>query len=99
MAAKSGASAESLEATAEKKILESLGALAESLSCRFSCGGELSSPDKIQLVYENKDGERRKVVLPGASDADVQQLLDACTVASFGVNNQLVTLLSSSMQW
>ena len=91
MAAKSGASAESLEATAEKKILESLGTLAESLSCRFSCGGELSSPDKIQLVYENKDGELRKVVLPGASDADVQQLLDACTVASFGVNDQLVT--------
>ena len=89
MATKSGTSVESLEATAEKKIVESLGALAESLSCRFSCGGELSSPDKIQLVYENKDGKLRKVVFPEASDADVQQLLDACTVASFGVNDQL----------
>jgi hypothetical protein len=29
------------------------------------------------------------VVFPKASDADAQQLLDACTVASFGVNDQL----------
>ena len=59
--------------------------LAESLSCRFSCGGELSPTDKIQLMYVKRDTELHKVVFPEVSDADVQQLLDACTVASFGV--------------
>ena len=71
-----------LASAAEKVVLENLGDLAESLSCRFTCGGELTSPDTIQLVYENTTGELHKVVFPGASDADIQQLLNACSVAS-----------------
>ena len=80
-----------LASAAEKIVVENLGDLAESLSCRFTCGGELTSTDKIQLVYENTTGELNKVVFPGASDVDIQQLLDACSVASFGRNDQLVT--------
>ena len=87
----SGAEPVTLASAAEKTVAESLGKLAESFSCRFTCGGELTSPDKIQLVYENSTGELNKVVFPGASDVDIQQLLDACSVASFGRNDQLVT--------
>ena len=79
-----------LASAAERTVAQSLGDLAESFSCRFTCGGELTS-DKIQLVYENTTGELHKVVFPGASDVDIQQLLDACSVASFGRNDQLVT--------
>ena len=91
MAEKSEADAESLAAISEKAVVESLGKLSGSLSCRFSCGGELSSPDKIQLVYKNEAGELRELVFPEASDADMQQLLDACSVASFGIDDQQVT--------
>ena len=87
----SGADPVTLASAAERTVAESLGDLTESLSCRFTCGGELTSPDKIQLAYENSTGELNKVVFPGASDADIQQLLDACSVASFGRNDQLVT--------
>ena len=87
----SGADPVTLASAAEKTVAESLGKLAESFSCRFTYGGELTSPDKIKLVYENTTGEHHKVVFPGASDADIQQLLDACSVASFGRNDQLVT--------
>ena len=77
MAAESGSPTESFEATAEK-VVKCLGL------CRFSCGGELSSTDKFQLMYVKKDGKLCEV-FSEASDADVQQLLDACTFASFGV--------------
>lgn len=80
-----------LASTAEETVIENLGKLAESLSCRFTCGGELTSPDKIQLVYGNNAGELHKMVFPGASDAGIQQLLDVCSIASFGHNDQLVT--------
>ena len=86
MAAESGA-----DTPASDAVVDNLGKLAESLSCRFTCGGELTSPDTIQLAYGNRAGGLNKVVFPGASDADIQQLLDACSVASFGVNDQLVT--------
>ena len=91
MAAESVADTKNLASAAEETVVKSLGKLAESLSHRFSCGDELSSPDRIQLVYENKAGELRKMLFPGASDDDIQQLIDACSVASFGVNDQLVT--------
>ena len=86
----SGADPVILASAAEKTVAESLGKLAESFSCRFTCGGELTF-DKIQLVYENTTGEMHKIVFPGASDVNIQQLLDAGSVASFGRNGQLVT--------
>ena len=91
MAAKSGAEKMNLASAAEETVVENLGKLAESLSCRFTCGGELTSPDKIQLVYRKSASQLCEVVFPGASEADIQQLLDACSVASFGINDQLVT--------
>ncbi len=81
----------SLETTAEKKIVKSLGDLAKNTHSTFSCGGELTSPDKVQVVYRNKSSELQEVVFPGASDADIQQLLETCSVASFGLGEQQVT--------
>jgi len=82
----------SLETTAkDHEIVKSLGELAESISSKFACGGELSSPDKVRLLYRNKCRELREVVFPDASDSDAQQLLDACSIASFGRGDQLVT--------
>ena len=91
MAVQSGAETVNLTSAAEETVVENLGKLAESISCRFTWGGELTSPDKIQLAYGNSVGGLNKVVFPGASDADIQQLLDVCSVASFGLNDQLVT--------
>ena len=81
----------SLENTAKDEIVKSLGELAESISSNFSCGGELSSPDKVRVLYENKTHELRKVEFPDASDADTQQLVDTCSIASFGLGDQQVT--------
>ena len=91
MAAGSGADTVNLASASEETVVENLGKLAESLSCRFTCGGELTSPDKIQLAYGNRAGELKKMVFPGVSEADIQQLLEACSVASFGLDDQLVT--------
>ena len=44
----------------QKTSGEHLDTLAESLLYSVSCGGELSSPDKIQLMYESKDGGLHK---------------------------------------
>lgn len=81
----------SLGTTAKDEIVKSLGELAESISSKFACGGELSSPDKVRLLYRNKSRELREVVFPDASDSEAQQLLDACSIASFGRGDQLVT--------
>ena len=77
-------------AFATENTVAGLGKLAESFSCGFACGGELTS-DKIQLVYENSTGEMHKGMFPAVSDADIQQLLDACSISSFGHNDHLVT--------
>ena len=81
----------SLETTAKDEIVKSLGELAESISSKFSCGGELSSPDRVWLTFKSKPRELREVVFPNASDADTQQLVDTCSIASFGLGDQQVT--------
>ena len=80
-----------LASAAGKTVAEGLGKLAESFSCIFACGGELTS-DKIKLIYENRTGELHKGMFPAVSDADIQELLDACSISSFGHNDHLVTV-------
>ena len=87
----SGADPVTLASAAEKPVAEGLGKLAESFSCIFACGGELTS-DKIKLIYENRTGELHKGMFPAVSDADIQELLDACSISSFGHNDHLVTV-------
>ena len=69
--------------------MKKLGELAESIISRFSCGGVLSSPSKVQL--KQGSDEWAGVVFPGADEAASQQLLSACSVASFGMGSKKVT--------
>ncbi len=80
-----------LEDLAKEKVAENLGRLAESISDQFSCGDSLESPEKVQLVFKTKLGSWREAVFPGATAHDIQQLVDACSVASFGIDDQQVT--------
>ena len=83
----------SLEASAHEQVVKKLGELAESITSRFSCGGVLSSPSKVQLAFKQGSDEwaAAGVVFPGADEAAIQQLLSACSVASFGMGSKKVT--------
>ena len=83
-----------LETVAHDNIVSNLGEIAESIGSNFCCGGMLDSPRTVKLAYLKKAGDSETaapVVFPGASESDVQQLLDAASVASFGVGGKLVT--------
>ena len=83
-----------LETVAHDNIVLNLGKMAENINSNFCCGGILDSPRTVKLAYLKKTGDSETaapVVFPGASEADVQQLLDAASVASFGVGSELVT--------
>ena len=83
-----------LETVAHDNIVSNLGEIAESIGSNFCCGGMLDSPRTVKLAYSKKAGDSETaapVVFPGASESDVQQLLDAASVASFGVGGKLVT--------
>ena len=82
-----------LETVAHDNIVLNLGKLAESIDSNFCCGGMLNSPDCVKPTYLEKTGDftAAPVVFPGASEADIQQLLDAASVASFGIGSELVT--------
>ena len=81
----------SLEKAAHTQVVEKLGGLAESITSRFSCGGVLSSPNKVQLVYKQRSGELATVAFPGADEVATQQLLSTCSVASFSRGSEVVT--------
>lgn len=82
----------SLKELAEKEVIKNLGGLAGGITSRFACGGELASPENVKLAYRaNPQGHFQEVVLPGASEVDIQQLLGACSIASFGLDDQQVT--------
>ena len=69
------------------KIVTSLGELARSIACRFCCGNTLtlSSPEHVNIVYEKSGRNWSSITFPGAEQADVQQLLRVCSVASFAI--------------
>ena len=73
-----------LETVAHDNIVSNLGKFAESIGSNFCCGGMLDSPHTVELAYLKKTGDSETaapVVFPGASEADVQQFLDASSVA------------------
>lgn len=87
-----GIDVKSLQQTAVDEIVKSLGELGKSIACRFSCGSALSSPDSVEIVYKDSDGFS-SVVFPGAERTAVQQLLRACSVASFGMGSNHLAFL------
>ena len=76
----------SLHAKAHASVLENLGVLADT---RFCCGGVLSPPDNVQvalgLLYSGK-----VIRFPSEDESSIQELVDACAVASFGVGEKQV---------
>ncbi len=78
----------SLEEITEAAILKDLGKIATE---RFTCGGALPSPPRVQLNYLNKTGLWCGATLPGLQDAHLQQILESCTIDSFGKGEESVT--------
>ena len=85
-------SASKLQTEVQNSIVSKLGKLAESINSNFCCGGMLNTPECVKLTYLKKTGDftTAPIVFPGASESDVQQLLDATSVASFGIGSELV---------
>ena len=80
-----------LQKAALERIVAGLGEVSSSIACRFCCGTTLSSPDQVNLVYERRGRNWSSITFPGAEQADVQQLLGVCSIASFGVGGEEVT--------
>ena len=79
---------DSLKEACQSSIIASLGEIATS---RFTCGGSLSSYKKmVQLNYLDKTGVLKGVCWP-LTVPDIQQIIEAATVASFGKGNETVT--------
>ena len=77
-----------LQKAALGKIVTSLGELARSIACRFCCGNTLSSPEHVNIVYEKSEKNWSSITFPGAEQADVQQLMGVCSVASFTISGE-----------
>ena len=78
----------SLAKLQEEGVLEKLGKLADS---RFGCGGVLSSPDSVNVALLNNG---KVIRFPCEDESSIQEFVDACAVASFGVGEKEVTDLS-----
>ena len=79
-----------LQVYAHKQVVENLGKAAKGIHSRFSCGGVLSSPSKIEVLYKKPSGDwsQHPVVFPGASESDLLNLIDVCSIASFGFDGK-----------
>ena len=79
-----------LQVYAHKQVVENLGKAAKGIDSRFSCGGVLSSPSKIEVLYKKPSGDwsQHPVVFPGASESDLLNLIDVCSIASFGFDGK-----------
>ena len=78
----------SLEEMANSQIVKSLGEVATE---RFTCGGSILTPSKVQAAYLNKVGQWNTVAFPGLQDADILKLIESSSVASFGKGKETVT--------
>ena len=73
---------------ANAEFIRSLGKLS---SERFTCGGALPKPSKIQVTYLNRDGQWNGVAFPGLQDTDILKLIESSSVAVFGKGKESVT--------
>ena len=74
-------------------VISNLGKLAESVECCFSCGGTMPQVENIVLFYKKQSGDwsPKPLELPsGLTDEHVQEFLDSCSTASFGIGNETV---------
>jgi hypothetical protein len=87
----------SLEESAAETIISNLGRLANSIESRFSCGGTISSENSTTtiILYKKQTGDwsHKPLQLPQTPEDDgtLQDLIDSCSPASFGLGNEAVT--------
>ena len=82
-----------LQQFSEEAVFSSLGETARSAKCCFSSGGTVPQLESVDLVYKKQSGEWSSLQLPAdmAGGEKVQQFLDACSTASFGLDDKTVT--------
>lgn len=72
--------------------MSSLGELAKRIKCRFSCGGAVPQVENMDLVYKKTSGDWSSIPLPaGLAGESVQEFLNSCSTASFGIGSETVT--------
>jgi hypothetical protein len=87
----------SLQESAEKTVISSLGQIAGSFRCKFSCGGTVPQLNHVEVLYKKQLGSWLPLHLPadtmatGEENVSLQEFLDACSTASFGVGGKTVT--------
>ena len=81
----------SLQDMSEMKIRLSLGQQAQSIASRFCCGGTLSLEDNVKLAFEKSGDDWSCVTFPISDQKYLRELLDVCSVASFGLGEKQVT--------
>lgn len=58
---------------------------------KFTCGGTLCTIPRVQLNYLKSPGQWSGATFPDLHAADLQQLIESSTVASFGKGKETVT--------
>eukprot|EP00731_Ephydatia_muelleri_P032677 Em0024g221a len=79
----------SLGEKASEVIVSSLGDLATKCNAPFCCSGELEG--SATIVYSNSNGQWNTATFPSDSESPLVGLIEACSVASFGLNGETVT--------
>ena len=79
----------SLGEKASEVIVSSLGDLATKCNAPFCCSGELEG--SATIVYSNSSGQWNTATFPSDSESPLVGLIEACSVASFGLNGETVT--------
>ena len=83
----------SLQEICQETVVKNLGRIAESLQCRFSCGGSLPQVKSIKVFFEKKCGRASRLSLPAdvANGKRLQEFLDTCSTTSYGMGSQTVS--------
>ena len=81
--------AASLQEQSTEAVITNLGKVAKGIECLFSCGGSVDA-NNILISYKTKAGNwsSQPLQLPGSTD--IQDLLDTCSIAGFGIGDQTV---------
>ena len=82
---------DTLSTLARKAVVRELGETANAINGRFSCGGAVAGGKPVKVAYETESGGLKQIVFPVVQQDDIKQLLDACSVASFGLGSKTVT--------
>ena len=82
-----------LQDICQESVVKNLGKTAESIQCRFSCGGSLPQVKSVDIHCKKECGDFSGLSLPAdvANGKGLQEFLDTCSTASFGMGSQTVT--------